>query len=49
MIMEVLDNIIAKMDIYQVEKAAMNHAITRHETRIENHEQRIKKLEKVQS
>ena len=47
LIMQAIDNLTAKIDAYQAEKAAIDHALGRHETLIEDHESRIQKLEKA--
>lgn len=44
-IMKALDKISARIDSYYIEKAAMDHALQRHELRIDDHEQRIQRLE----
>ena len=46
-IMMALDKISARMDSYYIEKAAMDHALQRHETQIDDHEHRIQRLESV--
>ena len=44
-IMKALDKITARIDSYYIEKAAIDHALQRHETRIDNHGHRIQRLE----
>lgn len=45
LLMAAIDGLAKKIDSYQTEKSAVNHALTRHENKLDNHEERLKKLE----
>ncbi len=45
LLMQAIDGLAGRVDDYMVEKAATDHALTRHDNLFENHEKRIKKLE----
>ncbi|MBN1481140.1 hypothetical protein EH223_01625 [candidate division KSB1 bacterium] len=47
LLMAAIDGLAKKIDSYQTEKSAVNHALTRQENRLDDHEERLKKLEAV--
>lgn len=47
LIIQAIDDLAAKIDSYKAEKTAIDHALIRHDTRLEDHEHRIQKLETI--
>lgn len=45
LLMQAIDGLAGRIDDYMVEKAATDHALTRHDNLFEDHEKRIKNLE----
>lgn len=45
MLLEAMDGVMSEINISRAERAATDHALRRHETRLENHETRIQFLE----
>lgn len=48
-ILEIVDGIAKKFEDARTERAALNHALRRHENRIDDHERRIANIEKKES
>ena len=44
-LLHAIEGLAAKIDAYQAQKAATDHALQRHDNKLENHEKRIGKLE----